>query len=636
MPAITYTEFTNIIKQDTYDNKYVSLNEDGNLYIWQYGDTAPTLFATDVADFQSNNRNIIIFKNDGTIFGRGYNENGILGLGHANSATSNFYEIKYPVVAHVLRYELDNYNFFVYDKDDNVWGVGYNNPDVKLWNDLQTDTVLNWTYVGKYAEISCGEEHIVVQTSDGRILVKGKNTNGALGLHKGPTYVAHEFEYTGMLTASSSKTTAKYSIDVFDLTKTDKLEMQYGPSLTPSETTIVSESFNEDFLNLAQWDTTNAGGKYFAVNNALTINNSNIADSNYYITTASLCSLPFRTKMLIDIKSGVENSKFILDFLSSDETFKTSIDLTLDQNELGINSSIFGKYIYSGIPSGEIFIDMYITKTKQYVWIYNSNGILLFNITSSINMPDSIKLKLKIIAADDSKVYYMVSNKLLYNQEFKNLRFDKDFAYKVQRDENQNIKIDWKTFNLNECNFKVIDAITMQEADYNVDRKKEAIKIIPITNSEYYYLKLDVPVEKVHTDISEEVTETTPSTVLIKEVPIVSPYGENDYKIKSYVENEHFDRPLIFEYDATLRTLAVKQWRYPGRVVDIANFEDIGVNDKIVIGSPENTIEQFWLEYFKPSKYIKLPLRAQEYVPLKVKRIKEGSNKTSNIFIDFD
>jgi len=109
MPIITYTEFTNIIKQDEYKDRYVSLNEDGTLYTWAYGDPTPTVFATDVNDFQSNGRNIMVFKNDGTIWVEGNNEHGVLYTGDILSV-SELQQFIPPAIAHIKKYEMDSFN----------------------------------------------------------------------------------------------------------------------------------------------------------------------------------------------------------------------------------------------------------------------------------------------------------------------------------------------------------------------------------------------------------------------------------------------------------------------------------------------------------------------------------------------
>lgn len=635
MPIITYTEFTNIIKQDEYKDRYVSLNEDGTLYTWAYGDPTPTVFATDVNDFQSNGRNIIVFKNDDTIWVEGNNEHGVLYTGDLLSIPE-LQQFIPPAISHITKYELDDFNLFIYDKDDNVWGIGYNNPIAKLWMDKSEESVLEFTKIGRYASISCGEKHIIAQTPDGRIMAKGSNENGALGLHKGPTYTATNFEYTGMITASSSKPTAKYSIDFPDIKSIDQIEMQYGSSVTPSLSTTQSSVLNEDFIDITNWDITNANGLYTSDGNALVINNSNIADSNYYIQTNNLYKLPFRLRTSFEIIQGIENSKFILEFLDNTDTLIDSVDLTLDKNDMGDTSRIFNKYNYGVIPAGIISLEAHISSYKQFFFIYNENGVELFKTSTERLITSNIKLRLKIVAADNSKVFYMIMDKLFSKQENRNLRFNQDFLYKVQKDADNNIKTDWKRLNLNDVNFKVLNSDTMVEVDFDVDKKKEAIKIKELSTTQYYYLKLSAPQNKPHTDIPENVTTVIPETVAVTEEMLMYPYGGNTYKISGYMESSNYERPIILEYDSVEKELKIRQWRFPGKLVDLKNLTNIGANDKIIIGNKETTIEQYWLEYAKVNSYVKLPIRNEEYVPLTVKRISMDKSEDSQIFIDFD
>lgn len=636
MSLINYTEFTNIIKLDKFQDKYVSLNEDGTLYIWNYGDTTPTVFITNVSDFQCNGGNIIIFKTDNTIWIMGNNEHGILNTGD-ELPISTLQQFIVPPIAHIVRYQLDKYNLFIYDKDDNVWGTGYNNPVAPLWPDIEEESIKTFTKIGKFSSISCGNYHIVVQTPDGRILTKGINVKNNLGLNVEQSYVAQNFEYTNLLIPSSSKPTAKFSIDFLDLVPQDKIEMQYGQTILPSLSTSKSTVLNEDFKDLTNWDTTYANGLYVSDGNNLVVNNSNIADSNYYIQSNTLYSLPFRFRTAFKLTPGIANSKYILEFLDSTGTLIDSINLTFEKDSTGSTSKIFDKYIYDPLPTETIILDAYIYSGYQLFYMYNEDGSLIHEITTKKIITSNIKFKLKIIASNYSIIYYMNLDKLFIDESSENLRFSNNFMYKVQKDSNNNIKIDWGRFNLNDVNFHVINMESMVEVDFNVDRKKEAIKVLDDSTNTYYYIGLAPAVSKTHTDILEEVVESTPEMVAVSQMNLLQPYDINHYKIGDYIEHYRYDRPIVLEYNSTVRELKIKQWRFPGKLVLLKTISNIGVNDKIIVGNNETTIGQFWLEYSKAEGYVKLPNRNQTSVPLTIKRIDQTkSNLNSRIIVDFD
>jgi len=636
MPLVNYTEFTNIIKLDKFQDKYVSLNEDGTLYIWNYGDITPTVFTTNVSDFQSNGGNIIIFKTDNTIWIQGYNEHGILNTGD-ELPVSILQQFIVPPIAHIVRYQLDKYNLFVYDKDDNVWGTGYNNSVAPLWPDIEEKSIKTFTKIGKFSSISCGNYHVVVQTPEGRVLTKGINVKNNLGLNVEPNTVINNFEYTNLLVPSSSKPTAKFSIDFLDLIPEDKIEMQYGQTVVPTLSTTKTSVLNDDFKDLTNWDITSANGLYISDGNNLVVNNSNIADSNYYIQTTNLYSLPFRFRTAFKLTPGMVNSKYILEFLDNTNILIDSINLTFEKDSAGSTSRIFNQYIYDALPTETIILDAYIYSGYQRFYMYNENGDLLYEISTKKIISSNIKFRLKIVAPNNSIVYYMILDKLFVNESSENLRFSNNFMYKVQRDANNNIKINWGKFNLNDVNFRLINMDSMIEVNFDVDRKKEAIKVIDESTTTYYYLKLAPSMSKPHTDILETVIESTPEMVAVSQINLLQPYDVNHYKIGDYIEHYRYDRPIVLEYDSTTRELKIKQWRFPGKLVLLKTISNIGVNDKIIVGNNETTIGQFWLEYSKAEGYVKLPNRNQTSVPLIIKRIDQTkSNLNSRIIVNFD
>jgi hypothetical protein len=636
MPLINYTEFTNIIKLDKFQDKYVSLNEDGTLYIWNYGDTTPTVFITNVSDFQCNGGNIIIFKTGNTIWIMGNNEHGILNTGD-ELPISTLQQFIVPPIAHIVRYQLDKYNLFIYDKDDNVWGTGYNNPVARLWPDIEEESIKTFTKIGKFSSISCGNYHVVVQTPEGRVLTKGINVKNNLGLNVEPNTVINNFEYTNLLVPSSSKPTAKFSIDFLDLVPEDKIEMQYGQTVVSTLSTTKTSVLNDDFKDLTNWDITSANGLYISDGNNLVVNNSNIADSNYYIQTTNLYSLPFRFRTAFKLTPGIANSKYILEFLDSTGTLIDSINLTFEKDSTGSTSKIFDRYIYDPLPTETIILDAYIYSGYQLFYMYNEDGSLIHKITTKKVITSNIKFKLKIIASNYSMIYYMNLNKLFVDELSDNLRIRNNFMYKVQKDSNNNIKIDWGRFNLNDVNFHVINMESMVKVDFNVDRKKEAIKVLDDSTNTYYYIELAPATIKPHTDILEEVVESTPEMVAVSQINLLQPYDVNRYKIGDYIEYYRYDRPIVLEYDSTTRELKVKQWRFPGKLVLLKTISNIGINDKIIVGNNETTVEQFWLEYSKAEGYVKLPNRNQTSVPLTIKRIDQTkSNLSGRIIVDFD
>lgn len=119
------------IHVDAFLNGSVALKNNGELYRWgglgiQSGGDAnmintPTLISSDVKEIHTTESNIIVFKNDNTVWAMGSNYWGILGLGYRDDTRTDVLTKVFEDVEKVWAFDT---KIFVKKYDGTYWGIG--------------------------------------------------------------------------------------------------------------------------------------------------------------------------------------------------------------------------------------------------------------------------------------------------------------------------------------------------------------------------------------------------------------------------------------------------------------------------------------------------------------------------------
>ena len=124
----------------------------------------------------------LILKNDGTLWGCGYNVEGELGLGDGShrytftQITTNADNIKSVYCG--------GYHTLILKNDGTLWSAGYNGHGELGLGDGNNRTTFTeiTTNVDYIKQIYCGTHHTVILKNDGTIWDCGRNDFGQLGL----------------------------------------------------------------------------------------------------------------------------------------------------------------------------------------------------------------------------------------------------------------------------------------------------------------------------------------------------------------------------------------------------------------------------------------------------------------------
>ena len=138
----------------------------------------------------------LILKNDGTLWGCGYNPDGELGLGDTTNRntftqiTTNADDIKSVCCG--------AYHTFILENDGTLWSTGYNGYGQLGLGDNTNKTIFTQVTINAddIKEIYCGWEYTLILKNDGTLWGCGRNDYGQLGL--GDT--AHRYIFTQVTT----------------------------------------------------------------------------------------------------------------------------------------------------------------------------------------------------------------------------------------------------------------------------------------------------------------------------------------------------------------------------------------------------------------------------------------------------
>ena len=161
-------------------------NTYGQLGLGDVGGTATftqvTTNANDVKLIYCGDYHSFILKNDGALWGTGYNKYGQLGLGDTASkytftqVTTNANDIKSVYYG--------AYHTFILKNDDTLWGCGDNEyGQLGLGDNTNRATFTQiTTNTDNIKEVYCGSSYTLILKNDGTLWGCGYNGNGELGL----------------------------------------------------------------------------------------------------------------------------------------------------------------------------------------------------------------------------------------------------------------------------------------------------------------------------------------------------------------------------------------------------------------------------------------------------------------------
>ena len=132
----------------------------------------------------------VILKNDGSIWSCGYNSAGQLGLGN-NTTRKTFTQVTTNINNDVKQISFGYNHTFILKNDGSIWGCGYNGSGQLGLGDTtnrKTFTKVTTNINNDVKQIACGVEYTFILKNDGTIWACGWNSSGELGLGDNTAY----------------------------------------------------------------------------------------------------------------------------------------------------------------------------------------------------------------------------------------------------------------------------------------------------------------------------------------------------------------------------------------------------------------------------------------------------------------
>lgn len=180
------------------NNGYGQLGLGTSYFIDVWTDTG----LTNIKAVYTNAYNTFVLKNDGTMWGTGYNGAGILGLG---DTINRFTFVQLPTdFENPKKFVTNGFHAFIEKQDGTVWAVGANYEGRLGLGDTTNRLTLTQlpSEFNNPLAISCGQFHSILIKQDGTVWATGDNYYGQLGL--GDTVNRQTFTQTS-LTVSNFK-----------------------------------------------------------------------------------------------------------------------------------------------------------------------------------------------------------------------------------------------------------------------------------------------------------------------------------------------------------------------------------------------------------------------------------------------
>ena len=138
----------------------------------------------DVEQISCGGGHTFIIKNDGSVWGSGYNTYGGLGLDDTTNRTS-FTQVTYNINNDVKQIACGAYHTVILKNDGSVYSCGYNRYGrlgLGDTTDRTTFTQVTTNINNDVKEVVCGTYHTFILKNDGSVWGCGNNSNGQLGL----------------------------------------------------------------------------------------------------------------------------------------------------------------------------------------------------------------------------------------------------------------------------------------------------------------------------------------------------------------------------------------------------------------------------------------------------------------------
>ena len=144
--------------------------------------TQITTNADNIKSVYCGSEHTLILKNDGTLWGTGYNEYGQLGLGDNTNRTA-FTQIT-TNADDVKSVYCGGYHTFILEYDGTLWGTGNNEYGQLGLGDRNYRTTFTQitTNANDIKSVYCGRNHTLILKNDGTLWGCGQNNYGQLGL----------------------------------------------------------------------------------------------------------------------------------------------------------------------------------------------------------------------------------------------------------------------------------------------------------------------------------------------------------------------------------------------------------------------------------------------------------------------
>ena len=137
-----------------------------------------------VKQIACGNGHTVIIKNDGSIWSCGYNNRGQLGLGNKTNQKT-FTQVTNNINNDVKQVFCEYYHTFILKNDGSLWGCGYNDSGQLGLNDINDRTTFTQATTNinnDVKQVFCSRYHTFILKTDGTVWTCGYNSYGQLGL----------------------------------------------------------------------------------------------------------------------------------------------------------------------------------------------------------------------------------------------------------------------------------------------------------------------------------------------------------------------------------------------------------------------------------------------------------------------
>ena len=137
----------------------------------------------DVKQVACGGMHTLILKNDGSVWGTCSNADGQLGLGNGGNTYNTFTKVTTNINNDVKEIYTRGYHSFILKNDGTLWGCGYNYyGQLGAGANGTSTTVFTKSNIDNVKRVACGFNHTFVIKNDGTLWGCGQNESGQLGL----------------------------------------------------------------------------------------------------------------------------------------------------------------------------------------------------------------------------------------------------------------------------------------------------------------------------------------------------------------------------------------------------------------------------------------------------------------------